>query len=675
MRARATRGRTVTYARADLLAVSLVAAVVSAWAGVAGGSFSVLTLLACELLFFAYYLAGSLVASSEALAKGIRFELPLRLLLGYAVVNTALLALAWLSPLGIVENFSLVLAAVALGFFSARRQEARPESAASLWAIGLSVVATTAWCQDSLRPIAEQDGVVVFKPWVDGFYHAVHIRIFAEGHGAATIEDFRMAGVPARLYHYGMYLSPAFVRQASGIHSYAAFAGILAPLGVFFTGLAAYSCFGSLWGAWPGLAACAALLLLPDGAQQGMGNPFLSYHFLTQISPSATHGLALLGVAWLFVLRGSAQGSLRQLALGWAIAGVLAAYKLHFVVASALLLLLVPALFFRAALGLRWRAVAVVLALAGYWVALFFGQRVPGVPSIRFDGSDIGEILHLIGTFHVPGAARDLLFAHVGRPFSATTNLLLGVPYVLCGALGAHLPALLALVIALRRRATPLELVFPLLLLVNFLSMFFGLALDMRSSTPDELSHRPLLIPYFFAVAWIGGASGLLLQRSRRHGRVARPVLLILAAVLLIVPAYHGRQVQLLWAMPRISPVRLPSALVRVAEHLRTHGDRQDVFQDSQFDRFYAIAALSERRTFVAHTLTNMPHRGEQVAARTAAVDQLMLQRLPKLVVGTAQAFGIRWFVRRAGDRVNWPPELADAPALEVGAFRVYDLQ
>ncbi|HOU93984.1 MAG TPA: hypothetical protein PLU22_23195, partial [Polyangiaceae bacterium] len=121
MRARATRGRTVTYARADLLAVSLVAAVVSAWAGVAGGSFSVLTLLACELLFFAYYLAGSLVASSEALAKGIRFELPLRLLLGYAVVNTALLALAWLSPLGIVENFSLVLAAVALGFFSARR--------------------------------------------------------------------------------------------------------------------------------------------------------------------------------------------------------------------------------------------------------------------------------------------------------------------------------------------------------------------------------------------------------------------------------------------------------------------------------------------------------------------------------------------------------------------------
>ncbi len=674
-RAQALRDRTVTYGKADLIAVSLVAAVVAAWAAAAGGSFSLSTLLACELLCFAYYLAGSLVASVQALAKGILFELPLRLLVGYAVVNTALLALAWLSPLGIIANFALVLGVVALAFFSARRRVASPGSAASLWAIGLCALATTAWCQDSLDPVLEQEGVVVFKPWIDGFYHAVHIRTFAESHSASTIEDFRMAGVPARLYHYGMYLAPAFIKQASAIHSYAAFAGILAPLGVFFTGLAAHSLFGSLWGAWPGLAACAALLLLPDGAQQGMQNPFLSYHWLTQISPSATHGLALLGVAWLFVLQGCAHGNRRQLLLGWALAGVLAAYKLHYVVASALLLLLVPALFFRSALGLRGRGAWIVLACALYGVALFFGQRVPGVPLIRFDGSDIGEILHLVGTFHVPGAFRDLVFAHLGRPFPATTNLVFGVPYVLFAVLGALVPVLVALLFALRQRATRLQLVFPLLLLGNFLAMFFGLALDMRSSTPDELSHRPLMIVYFFVVAWIGGASGLLLMESRRLARVARPLLLALAALLLLVPASFGKDVQLMWAMPRISPVRLPSALVRVAEHLRTHGDPQELFQDSQFDRFCAIAALSERRPFVAHTLTNMPYRGEQVAARTAAVDQLMLQRLPKLVIGTAHAFGIRWFVRRAGDRVHWPPELADDPALEVGSFRVYDFE
>src|SRR5690606_33135146 len=129
----------------------------------------------------------------------------------------------------------------------------------------------------------------------------------------------------------------------------AVFAGVLAPVGVFFTGLAAYAFVGSWWGPWPGVAAAMALFLIPDGAQQGLQNPFLSYHWLTHISPSATHGLALLAVAWTFVSRGCEQGNRVQLFAGWLVAGVVALYKLHFVVASALLLLLVPALFFRRA--------------------------------------------------------------------------------------------------------------------------------------------------------------------------------------------------------------------------------------------------------------------------------------------------------------------------------------
>ncbi len=671
----ALRDRTVTYSKADLVTVALIAAVVSVWAASAGGAFSILALLACEVMFFAFYLTGSLFGGVQSLAKGVLFELPLRLLVGYAVVNTALLVLAWLSPLGIIANFAIVLAMVALAFFSTRKREQSKSSAASLWAIGICAVATTLWCQDSLDPISEHDGVVVFKPWIDGFYHAVHIRIFAESHGASTIEDFRMAGVPARLYHYGMYLLPALIKQVSAIHSYSAFAGILAPMGVFFTGLAAYAFFGSLWGVWPGLAACAALLLLPDGPQQGLQNPFMSYHWLTHISPSATYGLALLAVAWLFVIKGCTQGNRLQLYTGWLVAGILAIYKLHYVVASALLLLLVPALFFRARLGVRKRALWVVSACAFYAVALIVGQKVPGVPLIRFDGSGIGEILHLVGTFHVPGAFRDFVVEHMGRPFSATANLLFGVPYVLFEVLGAFVPLLIILVVALRKRISLLYLVFPLLLLVNFLMMFFGLALDMRSSTPDELLHRPLMIVYFFVVAWVGGALGLTVENARRTRRAGRPVLLGLATLLLIVPASLGKGVQVMWVMPKISPVRLPSSLIRVAEYMRTHGGSEDLFQDSQFDRFYAIAALSERKTFVAHTMTNMPFRGDMVATRTAAVDRIMLLRLPKLVVGTARAFGIRWFIRQRGDRVNWSPELADNPAFETGPFTVYDFK
>ncbi|HEX6273889.1 MAG TPA: hypothetical protein VFZ53_12665, partial [Polyangiaceae bacterium] len=396
---RALRELSVTYSTADLVAVAGIGAVVASWAAVAGGGFSVRALLACEAAFFAFYVVGSLVAGARSLAAGVLFDLPLRLLVGYAVVNTGLLALAVVSPLGIVANFGLLLAPALFAFFNAEKRIRSPGHPARLWAVGLCLVATTLWCQDSISPTSEQGDLVVFKPWIDGFYHSVHIRIFAASHGASTIEDFRMAGVPARLYHYGSYLLPALIKQASDIHSYTAFAGILAPVGVFFTGLAAYAFFGSLWGAWPGLAACAALLLLPDGSQQGMQNPFMSYHWLTQISPSATYGLALLAVAWLFVVQGCVNGSRRQVLTGWIVAGIVAAYKLHYVIASALLLLLVPALFFRGERTAKRRALLVLAATALYVGALTFGQKVPGVPLIRLDGSSSGEILRLIQTF------------------------------------------------------------------------------------------------------------------------------------------------------------------------------------------------------------------------------------------------------------------------------------
>ena len=44
-----------------------------------------------------------------------------------------------------------------------------------------------------------------------------------------------------------------------------------------------------------------------------MRNTFMSFHWLTQISPSATHGLALVAVAWLFVMRGCVQGNRLQI--------------------------------------------------------------------------------------------------------------------------------------------------------------------------------------------------------------------------------------------------------------------------------------------------------------------------------------------------------------------------
>jgi hypothetical protein len=244
---------------------------------------------------------------------------------------------------------------------------------------------------------------------------------------------------------------------------------------------------------------------------------------------------------------------------------------------------------------------------------------------------------------------------------------------VLLAIFGAFVPLLLLLVVWLRKRTTPLSRLFPLLLIANFLALFFGLALDFESSTPDELSHRPLMIVYFFVVAWLGGALGLLLVESQRLRGVARPAGVALAVALTVVPAHFGAGIQNMWAMPRVSPVLVPSSLLRVARYMRAHGSRDDVFQDSQFDRTCTFAALAERQPFVSHTMTRMPYRSELVEARTNAIDHFMGMRQPKLIVATARALGFRWFVLQRGDSVDWPAEIADHYVLEAGPFKLYE--
>jgi hypothetical protein len=431
---------------------------------------------------------------------------------------------------------------------------------------------------------------------------------------------------------------------------------------------------GTFWGKWPGLAACAALLLLPDGAQQGIHNTYMSYHWLTQISPSAPYGLAILGMAWLFVLGGCAHGNRLQILAGWLLAGLLAFYKAHFFMASALLLLLVPPVFFRGRLGMGKRVLWAAGALAMCIATIFSVRNVPGVPLIRFDGSSMGQVLGLAAGFNQRGRLGDFVNQRIGADSSLLSNLLVGTPFVLFAVLGLSVPLLVVLTIRLRKRAPALFTYFPLMLVANFLAMFLGLALDMRSSTPDELSHRPLMVVYFVVSAWMGGAGALLLLESRRLGRMARPIIVGLAVALMAVPAVFGSGVhRCQQALRGISPpLHVPAGLVQSAYYVRDHSGERDLIQDSRFDRYCAVAALSERRSFVARSQTRIRHNEDRVEERVEAVRHFMSLREPITVTAVARNLEIRWFLLNPGDGVDWPPEIADHPAFEADGYRLY---
>jgi hypothetical protein len=542
------------------------------------------------------------------------------------------------------------------------------------WVVVLCLVAASLWCQDSLRPIRPLFEGVRIKPWLDGFYHAVHLRIFGAAHGASTIEDFRMAGVHARLYHYAAYLTPALIKQASGVTAYTAFASLLMPLGICLTGLGAYVLVASFWGPLPGVLACTALLFLPDGVQQGTSSHLLSYHWLTQISPGGTVGIAIVALAWLFVIRGCQRGSFAQIATGWLLGALVTFYKAQFFIASALPLTLVPALFARSHLR-RWhRVVWAAGTVAAFVAGVSVTQRLPGFPLIRLDGSSTTWLLDMMSGSTESEAFKVFARSVMGASQPWLVNLVVGPVYLLVSVFGAFVALLAGLAIAARKRVPALLLWFPFVLIVNFLVMAMGLARDGRGvGTPEELLHRPFMLMYFVVVAWIGGWAGLLLPRSSRWlGRVARVAVLALPLPLFAVPAVFGADVQILTKAAGMSNLMFPHGQVNAAEYMRIHGKPGDIFQDSSFDRYYLTAALSERRPYVEHMLVRVRYGEELLNQRTAQVIDWMATASPKVVLAKAKALGIRWFLLWPGHRVAWPSAIAVNLVFERAGFQLY---
>jgi len=664
-----------TFRVSDLIAVAAVATVLAVWTSVAAGHFSPAAWLGCEAICFVLYGAGTIVSSWSPLTTGIRFDLPLRLLFGYLIINTSLFALSVLSPLGIVANFSLLALLVALLLVLRRPIRVRePWRTPDLAVLVLALAAATLWCRDSLSPMQVKGATTIIKPWLDGFYHAVHVRMFAESHGAASLEDFRMAGVPARIYHYAAYLTPSLVKQISGLSGYTLFSGLMVPLGIFFVGLGAYVLVASFLGPWPALAAAAAVLLLPDGAQQGLHNTFMSYHWLMQISPGATFGLAMLAVGWLFVLRGCLDGKALQVLAGWLIAAISVSYKAQFFVANALLLFLAPALFFRG-IKLRWRLSWLCVAVVVYVLGVNLAQRLPGMPLIRLDGSSTGKLLAMVNSFADPGSVRQFFERYMGLRHSLRQNVEVGAAYYLITVLGVFAPLLFIATAALWRRLKNPLVSLPLLFVLNFLVMALGLALDNRGiATPEELSHRPFVWMYFVVVTSLGALAGLALVRSKRLGRFSRPILLSLSVALLAFPAVRAAGIQRVSTMTTSSYVPYSTALLQAADYMRTHGGPRDLFQDSAFDTNYLVSALSSRRAYVERTFLRLA-RNEELEARVVAVTRLMQIQGEVAVRAEAQRLGIRWFLARPGQALAWPAEIIEHPAFAKDGYRVYGFE
>ncbi len=616
--------------------------------------------------------------------------LSIQFLCGYLLLNTLLFLLALFTPFGLVTNvFILSGAGLLLLFVSpgATNGIRKPiDYLPDFLCLLLSGIAATLWCTDSLRPVVTEGPATVYQTFPDSFFHSRQLSSFAQSHGLKTISDIRMSGRPTQLYHYAHYVIPAALMSCTNSSAYATFVSFLVPFGILLTGVAAFSLSTSIWGMWPGVAGMVAVMLLPDAYQQGFGSKVFSYNFCQQVAPGGLYGVTCVTIAWIFILEGCKAKRFASILGGYAVLLISLSYKAQFFVANAFLLMIYPCVFFP---GLRkqWRILSAILLGSLFCFVVGISQHVEGIPTLRLDGSSLRPYAKGLWLLAEPGVVKSLFYGPL--ILAQHSNAIFGLSaatMILLSTFGVWTIVYFFVAFLLKGRIGAAAFFFPPLVIVNYIVMSVGLALDAKGiAHPEELLHRPFVWAYFVLAAWTGaGVYAFLVGNGPPRTKCARIVAAICLVLCSSVPAAYAHNIQTFPTFEAYKSYRafnsVPSALIKACTYIRKHSRPEDLIQDSENDPRYVITALAERQDFavdgkiwknlvtgnyIAHNPVELRERLGGLAAFKKMGDEASLAEF----IGQ---HNIGWYILRPESEVAWPTSFRESSVFNSGGYRVY---
>ena len=593
-------------------------------------------------------------------------------LAGCLTLALGLYFLAISCPAGIIANFLVMVAAACWAATARKARNAWGRlhlSTPGYFALLIALAGTTLWSQENLRCLSIYPDRVVLRPWMDTFYHATQVGLFAHSAGGALLTSPMMHGAPLPSYHYAGYLLASLVAKLSGVDAVSAAAGFYAPFGTFLSALAAYAFGAYLLGPTAGAFAVIGLLLVPDPSFYRLGTPWTSYEFFQQIAAGGAYAIAAWGLAGAYLIRSCCSGNRRQ----WAASALLAAstvfFKVQIFLAYSYLFAFFSLIFFS-----RWRRAWKVLGggvlTACYGLAAAWIRHLPRAPTLRFSSSGAADNLQRIAsTFSPP----NIFWWRHARVGGYLRQLVVGVPLVSLSTYGLWIwvaPALFLL--AYRRRLLPARLLkllffFSCLIFINHLVIALGIAANAKYGDKYDVMHKTFVFPYFFIV--VSASCLLSLDWAGRRRRIAVAAL----TSMLIFDGWAGRGLQSrLWR--NCANVEIPRGLYDAAGYLRTHAAEHAVVQYSKNDERLMLACLSERTPFAAYLIVNAPPADDEFRRRFEQVDAMLSLPTFAAVRARAALLGIDWIVVEREGKASIPFTREAAPDFTSGEFQVYRL-
>ena len=611
---------------------------------------------------------------------------PIAFLSGTVVALLLLFVLHMLPiSLRVADLIVLVLGvgAYALAPKAERGEPAQSPAWVALCAVVLILGAGTLWTQE-LRPYSTKQGEqIVVEPWADIFYHAQFVSQLHDDMSIARLGNPDMSGKPIAFYHYASYMLPASIEVWSNhLTAMDCVACSWIPFAFVLIGFGAFVLAAEWWGDVAGIAAMAAVLLIPDAPVYAIPLNWYSFYWLLAISAGLAYGVAGAALALVLITEAVQSDRIWLLGCGFVLLVSTVLLKAH-VTIVAMPLAVAWVLMFKRGWTVRRRWSTAVILGACALLALLALERLQLGPSILPIKHRPGAFYYLSGLTDriAPGNWHQLLASHFhGRnPLRLLIALFVGVVAPLGGWLVLWIVLLLS---NSRGRWFGRRDWIPILALAIYVGCLIFLPANERG-TLDELWHRPFVWLYFIVAAWCLGRSVEVIQkRTNASPARASAIAVILAAILLVVPWTKGKTVQHAWTIDAAGMYDIPldKGFVDCADFIREHSPETDIAQTQVSTIFPFLSAYSERRCYLGlstvywQRFSHLSTAFNESLRRNQIVEQLPKAASEQELRNIAKETGIRWYIARPDEMLAWPSARAEKPVFKSHGFRLFEL-
>ena len=641
--------------------------------------------LACTLVFcYVVFACGRLLLRVAGAS-----DLPLTAAWPLGVSATGLVLLALVTLFSITAAAAFVLWAttiVALDVASARLREPAPApDRAGLVGLVLCCIFTAMWCRDlaTAPAILAQSGRL--PAWIDYFLHAGVISQFgdmrATGRGAIWLADS-----PGVLYHYASYMLPAAFALPLDQPGLPLATSVWVPIGFLSLAAATYTLGVTLAGAAGGIAALAALFLIPDASNYGMHNGFFSFHWNLLASPATGYALGTALLAVVFLHRWVVTRSPIAFTGSVALVGATFLFRLHVFILLSPAWLAVVAIASNRVQQRRVLFLILTGALAiGGVLALRFAPQLPPEISWVFDEGRALErflqLAHRQEPIAYPGLYQRIL-AEFGEGIGFTAGILLVYPA--CLGVFLILYPLAFFLVRRRLRGAGIDAL-PFALFVVYAAIM-ALAPVPAHHDSTDLTQRPFMLLYAVVAVWTTASLVHWLSEQGRHGKRLWQTLLVGTALVLPfvwTTAAEMARPKFYWSIP-LNAHKVPPDLLAAADFLRSRARPGDTFaawplsvRQMDVDPPTEIVALTGVPAYLARVWIHEALGGNNritALSRYRALGEVARPRDAASAMQELRNLQVRWYVVTSLGQPTWDPKRSRAVWAR-GAVAIYDSQ